>query len=85
MRGWFCPIRLIHIIGRKSLHFEKTKISTVLGAAEQKNCSGSLLGILLLAYSLNVPSSKCDEQFLIYLFLGTLNYSETYRSIKQNY
>ena len=23
MLGWFCPIRLIHLIGRKSLHFEK--------------------------------------------------------------
>ena len=23
MHGWFCPIRLIHVIGRKSLHFEK--------------------------------------------------------------
>ena len=24
MHGGFCPIRLIHLIGRKSLHFEKT-------------------------------------------------------------
>ena len=23
MHGWFCPIRLIHLIGRKSFHFEK--------------------------------------------------------------
>ena len=23
MHGWFCPIRLMHLIGRKSLHFEK--------------------------------------------------------------
>ena len=23
MHGWFCPIRLINLIGRKSLHFEK--------------------------------------------------------------
>ena len=23
MHGWFCPIRLIHLIGWKSLHFEK--------------------------------------------------------------
>ena len=23
MHGWFCPICLIHLIGRKSLHFEK--------------------------------------------------------------
>ena len=26
MHGWFCPIRLIHLIGRKSLHFEKTRL-----------------------------------------------------------
>ena len=26
MHGWFCPIRLIHLIGRKSLHFEKSRI-----------------------------------------------------------
>ena len=27
MYEWFCPIRLIHLIGRKSLHFEKTRMS----------------------------------------------------------
>ena len=26
MHRWFCPIRLIHLIGRKSLHFETTRI-----------------------------------------------------------
>ena len=26
MLRWFCPIRLIHLIGRKSLHFEKTSV-----------------------------------------------------------
>ena len=26
MHGLFCPIRLIHLIGRKSLHFEKTSM-----------------------------------------------------------
>ena len=26
MFGWFCPIRLIHLIGWKSLHFEKTRL-----------------------------------------------------------
>ena len=25
MHGWWCPIHLIHLIGRKSLHFEKTR------------------------------------------------------------
>ena len=27
MHGRFCPIRLIHLIGRKSLHFEKTGLT----------------------------------------------------------
>ena len=26
MHGWFCPIRLIHLIGQKSLHFEKNRL-----------------------------------------------------------
>ena len=26
MHGWFCPIGLIHLIGRKSLHFGKTSL-----------------------------------------------------------
>ena len=26
MRTWFCPIHLIHLIGRKSLHFGKTRM-----------------------------------------------------------
>ena len=25
IRGWFCPLRLFHLIGRKSLHFEKIR------------------------------------------------------------
>ena len=28
MHGWFCPIRLIYLIGPKSLYFEKTRIHT---------------------------------------------------------
>ena len=28
MHGWFCPIRLIHLIPRKSLHFEKTRLAS---------------------------------------------------------
>ena len=30
MHGLFCPIRLIHLIGRKSLHFEKTRMVTTI-------------------------------------------------------
>ena len=26
MHKWFCPIHLVHLIGRKSLHFEKTRL-----------------------------------------------------------
>ena len=26
IHGWFCPIRLIHLIGWKSVHFEKTRL-----------------------------------------------------------
>ena len=26
MHGWFCPIRLIHLIGWKSLHFENNRL-----------------------------------------------------------
>ena len=29
MHGWFCPIRLIHLIGCKSLHFEKTRLTSI--------------------------------------------------------
>ena len=27
VEGWFCPICVIHLIGRKSLHFDKTRLN----------------------------------------------------------
>ena len=34
MHGWFCPIGLIHLIGRKSLRFEKKQLDCDICAME---------------------------------------------------
>ena len=38
MLKWFCPVRLIHIIGRKSFHFEKARSFSGGGGKSTYSC-----------------------------------------------
>ena len=74
MHGWFCPICLIHLIGQKSLHFEKTRMLVSDNAENNywwtvfNKCfyPDSVSGLSVI--SITVPIQNCEKKKLVWCY-----------------
>ena len=66
MQGWSCSIRLIHLIGRKSLHFEKTSIMAVFLSGQGTRQLRDL-GLLMLSSTFSYISSHTVFDYLSFI------------------